>query len=351
MSEKIGVPGRAVHRFAVLLVCIVWPLVWVGSLVTTYDAGMAVPDWPGTYGYNMFLYPWDTWLYGPFDLFIEHGHRLLGSLAGLVAIGTLIAAYFGEPRRWVIWLAAGVLLAVCFQGLLGGLRVVQAERTLAMIHGCFAQAFFGLCSGLAVVTSRWWWQRGPMGESGSRDERVTSSELDRSKVSRRLMWVAGLLAVAAYGQVLLGAQLRHVQASFSPTGFRHLVETHVGVAVVVWVLTGVLAIGLWRCGDLALSRPTKWLVLLVGVQICLGLATWLVNYGLPVSTERWEWAAAYVIRAKGYMESLIVSAHVATGSLLVAVSVALALRIGRAAEGRREYSNEIVATRMGRAIA
>ena len=71
------------HRLAVLLVCATFPLIWVGGLVTTYDAGMAVPDWPTTYGYNLFLYPWQTWLAGPWDLFIEHGHRLLGSLGGL----------------------------------------------------------------------------------------------------------------------------------------------------------------------------------------------------------------------------------------------------------------------------
>ena len=55
-------PGQLVHRLSVLLVCLVWPLIWVGGLVTTYDAGMAVPDWPGTYGYNLFLYPYSTWL-------------------------------------------------------------------------------------------------------------------------------------------------------------------------------------------------------------------------------------------------------------------------------------------------
>ncbi len=63
--------SRTVHAFAVALVLSVFPLIWVGSLVTTYDAGMAVPDWPTTYGYNMFLYPLQTWLYGPFDLLAE----------------------------------------------------------------------------------------------------------------------------------------------------------------------------------------------------------------------------------------------------------------------------------------
>ena len=67
------------HRLAVLLVCATFPLIWVGGLVTTYDAGMAVPDWPGTYGYNLFaLSRGKRGCSGPWDLFIEHGHRLVG---------------------------------------------------------------------------------------------------------------------------------------------------------------------------------------------------------------------------------------------------------------------------------
>ena len=73
-----------------VLACATFPLVWVGGLVTTTDAGMAVPDWPSTYGYNLFLYPWQTWLAGPWDLFVEHGHRLLASAVGMLTIGLLI---------------------------------------------------------------------------------------------------------------------------------------------------------------------------------------------------------------------------------------------------------------------
>ena len=79
------------HRWAVGVACATFPLIWVGGLVTTYDAGMAVPDWPSTFGYNLFLYPWTTWFFGPWDLFIEHGHRLLGALVGLLTIGLLVS--------------------------------------------------------------------------------------------------------------------------------------------------------------------------------------------------------------------------------------------------------------------
>ncbi len=78
------------HRWAVALACATFPLIWAGGLVTTYDAGMAVPDWPSTFGYNLFLYPWTTWFFGPWDLFIEHGHRLLGALVGLLIYGDVL---------------------------------------------------------------------------------------------------------------------------------------------------------------------------------------------------------------------------------------------------------------------
>ncbi len=77
---------RSVYRWAVSVAIVTFPLIWIGGLVTTYDAGMAVPDWPGTYGYNLWLYPWTTWLFGPFDLFVEHGHRLLATVVGMLTI-------------------------------------------------------------------------------------------------------------------------------------------------------------------------------------------------------------------------------------------------------------------------
>ena len=70
------------HRWAVALSCATFPLLWVGGLVTTTDSGMAVPDWPNTYGYNLFLYPWETWITGPWALFLEHSHRLIGATVG-----------------------------------------------------------------------------------------------------------------------------------------------------------------------------------------------------------------------------------------------------------------------------
>ena len=255
------VPARSVHRLTVLVVCLVWPLIWVGGLVTTNDAGMAVPDWPNTYGYNLFLYPYDTWFFGPFDLFIEHGHRLLGAVVGFVVMGIVFSAVRDEPRRWVIGFSIAVLAAVIFQGVLGGIRVVQASRTIAMLHGCFGPAFFAACVALAVVTSRRWW---------SAHEKVDANSI---QITRSMVFMGLALVATSYLQLVLGAQLRHIQPAASPSGFVLKVAFHVMTAFFLWGLVAAAWLRLRRCGDLTLSRPAFWLIGLMGIQIVLGVGS------------------------------------------------------------------------------
>ena len=100
------------HRLAVALCCATFPLVWVGGLVTTHDAGMAVPDWPNTYGYNLLLYPWSEWFAGPWDLFIEHAHRLFASAVGLLCIAFVIVVWRADSRLWMRYVSIGALALV-----------------------------------------------------------------------------------------------------------------------------------------------------------------------------------------------------------------------------------------------
>lgn len=321
-SETPAVPpARGVHRLALLSVCLVWPLIWVGGLVTTYDAGMAVPDWPGTYGYNLFLYPLDTWLFGPFDLFIEHGHRLLGAVVGLIAILIVAAAHRHEPRRWVRFLAIGLLLMVIAQGLLGGLRVVLSDRTLAMVHGCVGPAFFSLCVAATVVTSRLWWRK-------------IEPEDSQSFHGRGHVLLAGMILIFSYSQVILGARVRHVLPDAAPSEFTTTVAQHVSIACLLWILSLVGFYRFRRCGDLTLSQPILALLVSVTLQIALGVGTWVVNYGWPgilgaKFIQSIPGATGYLIRAKGFWDSIIVTAHVAVGSLILAVSVMVLLRLLR----------------------
>ncbi|WP_246146491.1 COX15/CtaA family protein [Rubripirellula lacrimiformis] len=378
-------PARWLHRLCVLAVCLVWPLIWVGGLVTTYDAGMAVPDWPATYGYNLFLYPYKTWLLGPFDLFIEHGHRLLGAVVGFVTIGIVMAAFVGEPRRWVRWLCVGLLVMVIAQGGLGGMRVVLGDRTLAMVHGCFGPAFFAVCVIAAVVTSRfWWWPPGGTrtaagkagarsggldndGSSNAESSQTAPSQNDPSpndpsptdpsptdpssadpslcaagnsiadwpKIGSGIVGIGFALILISYLQLVLGAQLRHVQPTTRPGIFAMIIMMHVMTAFILW---GMTALSWWvlrrrgqgnRCGDLTLSRPAASLVGLVALQIGLGIGTWVVNYGWPSILQWVPGSAEFLLRAKGFADSIIVTAHVATGSLILAVAAMLAIRLCR----------------------
>ena len=135
------------HRLAVVLGCATFPLLFIGGLVTSKGAGLAVPDWPTTFGYNMFLYPWSE-MVG--NILYEHSHRLVASCVGLLTIALAVALWFGERRTWLRWLGVTALLVVIAQGILGGLRVVLRQDTFAILHACLAQAFFALTVGLAL---------------------------------------------------------------------------------------------------------------------------------------------------------------------------------------------------------
>ncbi len=123
--------------------------------MTTYRAGMAVPDWPTTYGYNMFLYPLESWL-KVWDVFLEHSHRLIAASVGTLTIALALALWLGDRRRWIRWLGLIAVVGVSLQGVLGGLRVIADEQLLAKVHGCTAPLFFALTASLVTFTSPAW---------------------------------------------------------------------------------------------------------------------------------------------------------------------------------------------------
>ncbi len=311
------------HRWALLVAWTTFPLIWVGGLVTTYDAGMAVPDWPGTFGYNLFLYPWQTWLFGPWDLFLEHKHRLLASLVGFLTIGLVIVVYRQDQRPWMRHMAVVALIAVIAQGVLGGARVLLVERQLAMVHGSVGPAFFAYCVALCVVTSRWWYQR----------KAVTGDPNGFQRVS--------VLSVAflAYIQLVLGALLRHVPEAASTMYFEVAVWTHLVGAGLLLSIASILAILMFRgpVGDSSFRWLSYVLFLLVCVQIAFGCATWVMKYHWPTFVVQSSITRIYaLIEAQGMLQSTVATAHAANGSLLLGVAVMLAVRVLRVHGGGLE---------------
>jgi cytochrome c oxidase assembly protein subunit 15 len=310
------------HRLAVALACATFPLVWVGGLVTTTGAGMSVPDWPNTYGYNMFLYPWQTWLAGPWDIIVEHGHRLLATAVGLLTIALVAALWWSDRRRWVGWLGVAALMLVVFQGVLGGLRVTLAERTLAMLHGFTGPLFFALTVAIAVVTSRSW-----------RRSVLLPLPPGEGRGEGYLRPLAVLAAALFYLQIMVGAGLRHVPLVTEPTTFTLAVELHLLLAAVLLALVAMI--------NWSVLRHVRGLPLVVVLaaalggmtvlQIALGAATWVAKYATPLWLDRAVGPGRLAIEADGWLQTNIVTAHVAVGSLLLGTSVALALYALRAA--------------------
>ncbi|GAA4425915.1 COX15/CtaA family protein [Bremerella cremea] len=296
------------HRLALLLVCATFPLIWIGGLVTTTKSGMAVPDWPSTYGYNMFLYPWQTWVFGPYDLFLEHGHRLLASTVGLLCIAFLVLAIWRRDRSLIL-LGIVALVLVLSQGVLGGLRVVWDKTTIARVHGCVGPLFFGFLVYLECFTSKRFQAMKPIGGS-------------RSAIYWQLS--IGFVAVA-FLQIVLGSLIRHVSAGMTHGSFRASLIFHVITAFLVAVSAITLCWVAWR--DAEANRRIRFVAsfsaLLIVAQIMLGIAAYTVKYGWPTFLPGGSLFASYVVQWESGLQSIIVTGHVAVGSLILASSVIL----------------------------
>ncbi len=307
-------PLRWAHLLAWLLACGTFPLIWMGGLVTTYGAGMAVPDWPNTYGYNLFLYPLGSWL-AVWDIFLEHSHRLIGASVGLVSIALAGVLWWAEPRRWMRWVGVAAVVGVSFQGTLGGLRVLGNELFLAKVHGCTAPLFFALCTAIVAWTSSHW-------------RSLPAIERPRRNT---LLILAGVAAGVVYLQIVLGAQLRHLPPEAAPIWFLIWVWLHVVVAGVALAW----GIGLWwfvsrRFADVPmLRRRGLTFLVLIAIQVTFGLATWVVNYGFPAWFTDWIWEIDYTVVAEGPLQVTTTTAHVAFGSLTLVSAVSLGLWASR----------------------
>ena len=300
-------------------------LIGMGGLVTSHGVGMAVPDWPTSYGYNMFALPVSTWLTG--GVFHEHTHRLWASFLGVLVVA--LTRWIGGRRSRLSlaiiggvevvggqlllllgneWKGAGhflsgiggvVLLAglvwvrnepaprplpllawlafwgVQLQGLLGGLRVVLDQHLFAgttlgvwfgVFHGCLAQAFLVLVAVIALATSRWWIGR----QSGSLAASATS-------VPNGSLLLFTVLLV--FLQLLIGATMRHQHAGLAIPDFPKAYGTW-------WPDMSTEALARYNANRMELSAHNPITAFQIGLQMVHRLMAVVIL--LSVATIFWQ---------------------------------------------------------------
>jgi cytochrome c oxidase assembly protein subunit 15 len=290
--------------FAALTAIATFLLLAAGGLVTSHEAGMSVPDWPNSYGYNMFLFPPSKWIGG---IFYEHTHRLWASGVGFMTTILAVWLWLKDPRKWMKWLGVAAFLLVIAQGVLGGLRVVLNMDNLGAVHGVVGQSFFVLMCAIALFTSKTW------------RKMVTENKLNVPAGLRALVLIAtGLI----FCQLILGATMRAQHAGLSINTFpsaygklwpdtnpdaitqynAHRIEindvnpitafqvilqmAHRIVALAIFVFVTLCAIQAWRKlgkADALTKFAWFWFGLIL-VQIGLGAATILTNKAADVAT-------------------------------------------------------------------
>lgn len=276
------------HRYAVLVACCTFVLIIAGALVTSNDAGLAVPDWPTSFG------GFNPPMVG--GVFYEHGHRMVASAVGLLTIILAVWLWRTERRRWIRRLGWIALAAVVAQGLLGGLTVIFLLPTpVSVAHACLAQAFFCLTVALALFTSRSW--------------QVSAARLEPSG-GPAIHPLTLVTAGAVYLQLILGATLRHSAISVAP---------HVLGAIAVSVLVLATSIRVFRFyGSVnELVRPAALLVSFLIVQLFAGLGAYWVRISKISELQ------------PTHVSVVITTTHVAAGALVLATAVVLALRCHR----------------------
>lgn len=294
------------HLFARVAAGATFLLVIVGGLVTSQRAGLAVVDWPNSYGYSMFLYPLARMTGG---IYYEHAHRLFGSLVGLTTIALLFVVLRTDGRRWVRRLSMIALATVIAQGLLGGLRVtgrltmsLSPDDTapniiLAVAHGVLGQVFLAILISLAVCTSpRWIRGASPLRSAYAGTDRAMSAAL------------LGALLI----QLVLGAVQRHLAGGLI---------VHITMATGVFLLglaLGIRTLGLYKEPDLIhLPKLGRLLVTFLSLQILLGIGSLIAR--AADGRDQMPSAASVLVR----------TTHQAVGAVLLALCVMLVLWLRR----------------------
>lgn len=204
------------RRFTKLVAASTLFLIFAGAMVTSTGSGLAVPDWPTTYGENMFTFPYSKWVGG---IFYEHGHRLIASTVGFLVIIQALWLQKREPKKFVRTLGWLSLVAVIVQGLLGGLTVILLlPKAVSISHAALAEIFFCINVSIAFFTSKFY------------------HSLRRHEKGDAPLAMAWALTAIVYLQILAGAVLRHLGAGLAipdfPLSFGRLVPAFTSYEIV-----------------------------------------------------------------------------------------------------------------------
>jgi len=287
-AKATGQKATALHRFAVLTAGATVVLLVAGALVTSNDAGLAVPDWPLSYG------TWMPPMVG--NIFYEHGHRMIATFVGLLTTILAVWLLLREPRGWVRRLGLVALGTVVLQGILGGLTVLfLLPRPVSIAHATLAQVFFCLAVSLAAFTGPGW--------QVSAERRVDSGRPP-------LFDVAAATTLLVFLQLILGAAYRHSLVDITP----HLVGA---LAVAYFVVRTTRRVREHHADEPALLRPARLLLALLWVQLALGGGAYLSRLVTVDAPQPVLYMVAFTV------------AHVAVGALVLATSLVLTLHAHR----------------------
>lgn len=296
MNKQIGY-SPWLHQAACITAGATFLLIVIGGIVTSTESGLAVPDWPTSFGYNMFTYPLSEMVKSP-NILYEHSHRLMGSLVGLLTITMFVMLLVKDSRGWVKGLGLVALLGVSTIGVLGGLRVTRDNLNFAIVHACLAQAFFTLLCGICWFTSRNWFE--------------TQSENSIDSVAAKKLRRLGIITTCLiYVQLIFGAVLRH-------TG--HRLDAHLLFAFLVTLHIFLLFRRLFSNSEdtEGIGQTLPLLLLgLLAVQLMLGTGAYITK--LTALSER----------VSALLTDIITTSHVAVGALMLVISFVITLKIYR----------------------
>jgi len=183
-----------------ILVVSILVLIFAGALVKSHEVGLSVPDWPTTYGYQMFQFPFSDMVGG---IFYEHGHRMIATMVGFMTLILSIIVYLSDNELWLKKLTFFALGLVIIQGLFGGLTVLlYLPAYISIIHAILAQTFFVLIIYISFSLSK-----------------KDALKLDNLSNVSDLKTPAYFVAISIYIQLILGAIMRHTESGLAIPDF------------------------------------------------------------------------------------------------------------------------------------